>query len=1413
STDGGYIGDDIYEYPTPSAAQTKGQSAQNYVVVTYHLKIENDGNEPDTITVTGTAGGSGWSVTYYDALSGGTDITTEGTGSGAGWNLAAAGTKEIRVEISADGSINAGQTKELLIYLVSDNDGSKQDVLKAVTTIAASYQPDSFIKNFIEAAGAYIAEDINEDGTGQTKAQSVYTNETASYHIRITNDGNASDSFSVTGTAGGSGWTVKYFNSETGGIEITAAVTGGGWPTPGVLVTESYIIRLEVSPDPTVPATDTINIYVRARSSNDNTKADTVKAVTTALATVRVDNEIKSNLIGDTYIGDEIFNLDGTNQTGSRKAENDEWITYYIRINNDGNGSETFTVTGTGGGSGWSVSYYNALSGGTNITVDVTGDGWSGGPVGAGNSIEIRVEIMPDSGVPVGNTLDTLITSISNDGTKKDCVKAASEVVDAYQPDSHIKLSSEAVGGYLGDDEYNLDGTNQTKNQNHDYGTPAVYHIRLENDGAGADSFTVSATAGSSGWTVVYYDDPAGGNNITADVTGSNGWSTTNKVANIATGSNIEIRVEISGDLTIAAGAVKDLYITSLSQGNIAKRDTVKASTTMNPYYLADFQIKLPADGTYIGNDVYNLDATGQAKSQDVANLDTVTYHLRIQNDGNTDDSFTITGASGGAGWIVTYYDALSGGTNITGDVTGSGWFAGPLSKTNYTDFRVEVYADDTLAGGAQKQFLIYATTSLGSDTVQTTSTVTNDYLVDSLVRNEGEGVYTGDGTYNQTGAGQSKGQTAANNIEVTYYIKIENDGNSPDTISVSGTAGGAGWTVTYYDDSTQTNITANVTGNGWTFNPNPGENEIIKLLVSPDNSLTAGDELDIYVSGTSQNSPAQKDIVKTTTIVGTAYQLDLQIKGDTDPNYLGDDIRNLDATNQIKSRGILAGQTTTYYIRYENDGNTGDNFTISGTAGDADWTVKYFDALSGGNDITASVTDGTGWQPINPIPKGATKDILLSITADPALALNETKDIYIMAISNGDVAKQDVVKAVVTVTSTQIILPVGAKQVGPQPVLIGIGPVGQTVTVKDETDTVVGTGVIDANGNYRVKLDVNLSAGNHTLTPWTGGIEGISSNIEVVDTPTNSQVPVITEPAQNAIVKGVVKIRGNAGAINAGKIVTAHVNIEPKGATVELDFNAITTTVQADGTFAMDLSVGGGDRHISIECDGVVSQILHVQAVDPYGIIFDSRTNQPIDGARVTLYVWSGGAWKVAVVGVDILDPSGVANPQPSGIQPGMTLNPGGYQYDVIPGTYRLKVDGGSGYIFPSTIAYGKVEMPAGVAQNPEISRGVSFVVGASIWNIDLPMDATDNLLKVTKKVNKKEVTIGDILTYEITVENEHAYTVGSATSPVYIQDILPPGFKYIEDSTMMKVGGATKFTKAATEPAGGRYRMFNIG
>src|SRR5262249_1964863 len=69
-----------------------------------------------------------------------------------------------------------------------------------------------------------------------------------------------------------------------------------------------------------------------------------------------------------------------------------------------------------------------------------------------------------------------------------------------------------------------------------------------------------------------------------------------------------------------------------------------------------DNLIKLSSESTYLGDNVYNTDGTGQTKNSTVKAGRTATFNIQFQNDGTATDSFTVQGAGNSTGFTVRYY-------------------------------------------------------------------------------------------------------------------------------------------------------------------------------------------------------------------------------------------------------------------------------------------------------------------------------------------------------------------------------------------------------------------------------------------------------------------------------------------------------------------------------------------------------------------------------------------------------------------------------------------------------------------------------------------------------------------------------------------------------------------------------------
>ncbi len=216
---------------------------------------------------------------------------------------------------------------------------------------------------------------------------------------------------------------------------------------------------------------------------------------------------------------------------------------------------------------------------------------------------------------------------------------------------------------------------------------------------------------------------------------------------------------------------------------------------------------------------------------------------------------------------------------------------------------------------------------------------------------------------------------------------------------------------------------------------------------------------------------------------------------------------------------------------------------------------------------------------------------------------------------------------------------------------------------------------------------------------------------------------------------------------------------------------------------------------------------------VDPFGIVFDSQTGEPVNDATVTLIKCtsltkcSGSDAQPAVVFGD----DGVSA-YPSTITSGSNQynSPaGGFRFPFLtPGFYKLQIAPPPAYSDkPSTVATESLLALGPFAILDPGSRGEPFTitVGPAI-RVDIPVDPLKGALWLRKTAGKGIVAAGDFLPYDLVVETTDL-VAGAAV--VSIVDTLPPGFRYQKGSTKINGGSAADPVVSAD----GRTLTFTIG
>jgi uncharacterized repeat protein (TIGR01451 family) len=216
---------------------------------------------------------------------------------------------------------------------------------------------------------------------------------------------------------------------------------------------------------------------------------------------------------------------------------------------------------------------------------------------------------------------------------------------------------------------------------------------------------------------------------------------------------------------------------------------------------------------------------------------------------------------------------------------------------------------------------------------------------------------------------------------------------------------------------------------------------------------------------------------------------------------------------------------------------------------------------------------------------------------------------------------------------------------------------------------------------------------------------------------------------------------------------------------------------------------------------------------IDPVGILFDSRTGLPVDGARITLIDNATGQ-PASVLGDDgtslfpatVLCGGSVTDSGGNNYE----FPAGGYRFPWIePGEYRLEIESPPGYLAPSRETLATLQgLPGGpFFLSATASFGEPFfVIDGPPLHIDLPLDPLDTNLFVAKSAGKTSVSVGDFLEYAVSLDNRGQ----DDASDLEIVDILPPGFRYragssrldgeaIDDPTVSADGATLTYRPAA--------------
>lgn len=487
---GSYTGNDVYQLQ-PEGSQIRTQRVAALQKAIFHIKAENDGSVAKPVTLKATeSASSGWSVSYRLGAS---NITAQIVNSGGFTTalLPPGGSAEVVVELTMTGVVLPDTSK---VVTLSAYDTYRPDLVRdsvrAVAVAAPGVQPDLLVWRDIDPSpagdGLY-----NSTGIGQSKWQEAATNQPSMYRVTLGNDGNVNGRFVTTGTAGGNGWLVNYFSYALAFDGANDFVDLGAW-APGIRWSVEAWVKPSTLPGgrrtiaggmneardwgitmhdgqfgiATKPLDGsssitfrsgtnvTTNVWYHVAGTCDGTNAflyinGELKAsgpvslnYTGSTAGTRIGSESCCGgnsfpgVISEVRIWSRALTQDEIRMEMTRSPEGSESnLEGYWRLD-DGNLGQVRDL-------GPKKRHGTLINGPTwqrkEITAEVTGAGGFNNLVGPGASLELIVEVTPDSGVAGGASKAVVLTAESvTDVSKTDTVKMTTTVI----PPSTVPVSA-----------------------------------------------------------------------------------------------------------------------------------------------------------------------------------------------------------------------------------------------------------------------------------------------------------------------------------------------------------------------------------------------------------------------------------------------------------------------------------------------------------------------------------------------------------------------------------------------------------------------------------------------------------------------------------------------------------------------------------------------------------------------------------------------------------------------------------------------------------------------------------------------------------------------------------------------------------------------------------------------------------
>jgi uncharacterized repeat protein (TIGR01451 family) len=552
-------------------------------------------------------------------------------------------------------------------------------------------------------------------GAGGTSIRSCERAKTATYALDIENEGLDADSYNLTVTPP-AGWTVS--------LRYNGVTYAFPWATPTIPAGSKIQAQVLV----TAPAGQSIGSYstiVNAVSGAHANRYDSVRLTTNVIpAQHGVDLAIDANGLG-------VIDPAGGGGISYREADPSTQVDYTIDLYNTGVRADTFQIRFTAPAPLVAV----MIDGGTPHTGQFISS-----RIEAGSFASYTLRVSVPASLLGGDYSSYVFAKSLTDTLMKDGVRAVTrvrapkvDIVICGSGDNIIDGTGNGLGGSA-----SVSGVR---------GATVSFPFILQNEGAVADSFTLSWTRPANGWSAVVMDGAT---------SHALPW-TTPRIAAFSERSYVLA-------VTIPSNAAYETFLSILdavSAVSSIARESVSPVVTV----ATGNEVDLIIDGN--GGNVYGAYGSGLGGSsiKTAAPGSTVSFTIVVENESG-ENLFDLSWNTP-AGWMVSIGDSTATMRRVT---------AGTYTLQVQIPPHCPGGTFDIIVNGAKtnKKFLV--------DSVRGRLLVTPPHIVDALVDGNGDEVFGATGS----GAGGSSLQSTIGGRTVNFTLELQNQGGESESYRVT---------------------------------------------------------------------------------------------------------------------------------------------------------------------------------------------------------------------------------------------------------------------------------------------------------------------------------------------------------------------------------------------------------------------------------------------------------------------------------------------------------------------------------------------------------------------------------------------------------------------------------------------------